>query len=199
MHIYFVRHGQKDVTKKDTLHEHYHRPLTEIGELQAKKLGEYMKTKHIHKIYSSDMNRAVLTAELANEHIYVPSVIHTSALRETSPVIDINNPDADKIKIKCWYDWDYKVGEAESYNEGKARFERYFYKDIIANAHADDAILIITHGRVLRLFLSDYLPNGKEIIRNIYKHVAITHAIFQNNQLNILAYNDQSYLPAELH
>ena len=52
----------------------------------------------------------------------------------------------------------------------------------------------------MRLFLSDYLEDGKEAIKTPYSHVAITHLAVdkKNKEIKIIKYNDNTYLPKKL-
>ncbi|MEK7497343.1 MAG: histidine phosphatase family protein [Patescibacteria group bacterium] len=72
------------------------------------------------------------------------------------------HPNRAEIKIKCWTDWKFKPENGESYNEGKDRFSKYFWDNIVATNKDEDNILVVSHGRIIRLFLSDFLVGGEE-------------------------------------
>ncbi|MEM3112306.1 MAG: histidine phosphatase family protein [Candidatus Anstonellales archaeon] len=200
MNIYLVRHAQKDTSSKSTQEDHYNRGLTEVGLEQAKELANHLSSYSITKIFTSDMPRAISTAEAIASKLGVSDVIKDRDLREADPCIIPDHPDRDKIKIQCWKEWDFKPENGESYNEGKGRFSDYFWNKIIKNNPDNDNVLIVSHGRVMRLFLSDYLEGGKEAIKTPYSHVAITHLKVnkRSKQIEIIKYNDNTYLPAEL-
>jgi len=200
MNIYLARHAQKDISDKTSPKDHFNREITSIGKKQAEALGHYFRAKNITKIYCSDMPRDLQTAEIVSNILKVDIVDKSHELREADSCLIPNHPQRDKIKILCWHNWNYKPPHGESYKEGKDRFTRYFKKGIINKLSKDDNVLIISHGRVLRLFLSDYLENGLEAIKPPYKYVAITHLRINSNsrKIKVLSYNDDSYLPNKL-
>ncbi|HSH04058.1 MAG TPA: histidine phosphatase family protein [Anaerolineae bacterium] len=70
MKLYFVRHGQSHVNLKDWDGGNQDMPLTELGRRQATSLGYWFKqyVPWVDAIYSSTMERARETAELAAGH-----------------------------------------------------------------------------------------------------------------------------------
>ncbi len=61
--ILLIRHGQTAWNKMKRLQGHSDIPLNEKGELQAIALGEALKQEPLDAIFSSDMQRALRTAE----------------------------------------------------------------------------------------------------------------------------------------
>lgn len=200
MNIYLVRHAQKDTSLKNTTESHYNRELTEMGIKQAKRLASRLAPYSINKIFSSDMPRAVQTAKVIASTLGIKHFCGSKNLREADPCVIPNHPNRDSIKILCWQKWDFKPEHGESYNEGKQRFASYLWKQIVENHDDGDNILIVSHGRVMRLFLSEFLKGGKEVIKEPYSHVAITHLKInkKSKKLEILRYNDNSFLPQNL-
>lgn len=200
MNIYLARHAQKDTSSKNTIEEHYDRNLTNIGLKQAEELAKYMIRFSISKIFSSDMPRAIQTVGAIALKTGATKIYKSKNLREADPCVIPNHPDRDKIKILCWRDWNFKPGLGESYNEGKQRFSNYFWKEIVGKSDDKDNILVITHGRILRLFLSEFLKEGKEAIREPYSYVAVTHLRVnkKSRKLRIIKYKNDSFLPKNL-
>ena len=58
-----VRHGQSVSNVRGTFTGQMDSPLTDLGILQAKRTAEYLKDRQIDAIYSSDLLRAMQTAE----------------------------------------------------------------------------------------------------------------------------------------
>lgn len=77
MNIYLIRHGQKKENDKN----HDALELTETGLIQADLLGKRMAKYNIERIYSSQMIRAIQTAEQINKYIQTEIVIRPD-LRE---------------------------------------------------------------------------------------------------------------------
>lgn len=63
--IYFVRHGQTDWNAQQLVQGHTDRALNIIGEKQAEELQEIFREIHFDMIFSSDLQRAKRTAEIA--------------------------------------------------------------------------------------------------------------------------------------
>lgn len=196
MNIYLVRHAQKDTSIKHKKKDDYDRDLTEVGLKQAKELAKYLISYSITKIFSSDMLRAIRTAEIIASYLNLPNIVKNRNLREIDPCIMPNHPDKDKIKLQCLKDWNFKTKLGESYNESKKRFSDYFWSEI-AKYHDKENILVVGHAQVIKLFLSDFLKNGRNIIKEPYSYAAITHLKInkKNMKLKVLVYNDNSFLP----
>jgi len=65
MKLYLVRHGQS-LANATRIHSGWSQvPLTEQGEADAARTGEYLKTLTFDRIYSSDLLRAIQTARIA--------------------------------------------------------------------------------------------------------------------------------------
>ncbi|HOP54967.1 MAG TPA: histidine phosphatase family protein, partial [Bacillota bacterium] len=61
--FYLVRHGTTQYNLENRFQGHLDIPLSNQGIEQAKKLADYLKDKKIDAIYTSDLKRAVQTAE----------------------------------------------------------------------------------------------------------------------------------------
>ena len=79
--IYLVRHGQTEWNIKGKTQGHGNSNLTEKGKTQAMELAEAMVKYPIDYIYSSDLGRAIETAEIIGDKFNL-DIIKTPALRE---------------------------------------------------------------------------------------------------------------------
>lgn len=77
----FIRHGQSVSNEKGIFTGHIDLPLTEIGKKQAENTAVFLKDYKIDAIYSSDLIRAVQTAE-PTAKIHGLEIIKTPNLRE---------------------------------------------------------------------------------------------------------------------
>ena len=77
MLLYLIRHGEKASKKENVMDIE----LTSMGFRQAELVGRRLADERIERIYTSDMIRAVQTAEKINEFLNVPLVIRSN-LRE---------------------------------------------------------------------------------------------------------------------
>ncbi|SER85345.1 histidine phosphatase family protein [Salipaludibacillus aurantiacus] len=66
--VYFIRHGQSEANLQGIIQGHAEFPLSELGEKQASLAGEWMSSVHLDAIYTSDLQRARVTAEAIAKH-----------------------------------------------------------------------------------------------------------------------------------
>lgn len=78
MNIYLIRHGRQNCKLYNV-----DVPLAAEGIEQARLLGQRLKNYNIDVVYSSDLIRAVETADIVNEYLEKPRVID-ERLRETN-------------------------------------------------------------------------------------------------------------------
>src|SRR5438552_2337453 len=67
--IYCVRHGTTDANNKNEFRGWMDIPLDAKGKAQAKLAGKYIQDHTVKAVYTSDLKRAVETAELAFPHM----------------------------------------------------------------------------------------------------------------------------------
>ena len=156
MIIYLVRHGKDDDTVRGGWSQH---PLTPEGIKQTEKLAERLAENiAIGHIYSSDLCRAMQTAEIIANKIKLP-VISLPQFRET------NNGDLAGMKNDIalvrypglfWNQlgWEqcYPGGESpKEFYERIATAWRDFSKKIISQS---EDVMLVTHGGVIHVILS---------------------------------------------
>ena len=79
--LYLVRHGQSAGNASGRFGGHSPTPLSELGEKQAKMTAQALARERINAIYSSDLLRAVKTAEPLSELLNLP-ITKTTSFRE---------------------------------------------------------------------------------------------------------------------
>ncbi len=79
--LIFVRHGQSEANLARVFAGHTDIPLTEQGHRQAENTARFLADYPISKIYSSDLTRAMQTAE-PTAHMHHLSIIPDECLRE---------------------------------------------------------------------------------------------------------------------
>ena len=79
--LFLIRHGQSDGNAEGRFGGHSPTPLSELGLLQAKATAEALAAEGVDHIYSSDLLRAVQTAEPLAEILGI-EINKTSAFRE---------------------------------------------------------------------------------------------------------------------
>lgn len=79
--LYLVRHGQSAGNAEGRFGGHSPTPLSDLGRHQADLTAKYLSKENIEAIYTSDLLRAVQTAEPLAKLLDLP-IIKTSAFRE---------------------------------------------------------------------------------------------------------------------
>ena len=157
MICYLCRHGKDDDTVRGGWSQS---PLTDEGVAQAAELASFVKRCDlgIQYIYSSDLPRAMQTAEAVAETLSLP-IIPMPAFRET------NNGDLAGMKNELaavnypglyWntLDWEQQYPGGESPREFYERICRAwedFQKEILSR---NENVLLVTHGGVIHVILS---------------------------------------------
>lgn len=80
--IIFTRHGQTEWNVARKMQGQLDSPLTEMGLLQARMLGAYLKDKSISAVYSSPLLRAQRTATIIRKEIGLENLELSPALKE---------------------------------------------------------------------------------------------------------------------
>jgi broad specificity phosphatase PhoE len=79
--LYIVRHGQTVDNLENRIQGHTDSPLTDLGVRQAEAVADRLASEYFAAIYSSDLGRAVRTAEIIASRLGIP-IQTTPLLRE---------------------------------------------------------------------------------------------------------------------
>jgi 2,3-bisphosphoglycerate-dependent phosphoglycerate mutase len=147
--LYLVRHGQSAGNAEGRFGGHSPTPLSKLGVQQAKLTAQSLAKENIDAIYTSDLHRAVQTAEPLAKLLDLP-IIKTSAFRERH----------------------VGVLEGLTFDESKEAFPKDYYALVNRNIHH-----VITKGESYRHLLRRATNELREILRNhqgekvvIYSH-----------------------------
>lgn len=142
--------------------------LNERGRLQAKALGARFADVPLDAIYSSNLNRAVETAGyVAAHHPGIPRT-RLPGLDEMSWGIYEGEPESERLQRmldEMYAHWDrgayeMQVEEGESIYEVRDR--ALASVENILHAQQGKTVLIVSHGRLLRVLLASILGDGLE-------------------------------------
>lgn len=159
--IYLVRHGETEWNRQGLLQGHNDSPLTEKGISQAQFLAQELEELTFDHIYSSDLKRAIDTAEIINKKKNTP-LSTSKLLRERKFGKYEGKPHAVfQNELKPY------TKQYQSLPPDKKKSFRYpgmesdeevidrlltFISDIQAK-HEDKSILLVTHSGIIRLIL----------------------------------------------
>ena len=174
--IYLIRHGEVDWNRKNSYVGSTDIPLNATGRSQAMQVAEHLKDKKISAVYSSNLMRARVTAEIIAEKFGIP-VTGVPAFQE----VDYGEWEGlSESEIKERYQDIYArwredpVGinapNGESFGELRDRAYPAFIR--IAEAHPDDNVVVVAHKSTNRVLLCRLL--GIDV--NLYRQIAQENA-----------------------
>lgn len=160
--IYLVRHGQTEWNEQGLILGQSESSLTKLGLEQVRNLRDVLKNIHFEAIFSSDLERALKTAEIiAQERILV---VKTSKLLREKRMgkyegkhTDILKEDNKKLvetykKLTDEQRWKFKrATDMESLEDISNRLLFFFHKT--APKYFDKTILIVSHEAIIQSLL----------------------------------------------
>ncbi|WP_025024660.1 histidine phosphatase family protein [Companilactobacillus nodensis] len=179
MKVYFVRHGLTMFNMMGKMQGWSDTPLTDEGVSVLEKTGEFLKNTHFDSIYSSDLKRAVDTANIIkNENLVSNTEIHlTKNLREMcfgafegdkgSDVLKyvvnkygkVTKSKTDdpftSISAKGFLKKSDPTGMAENVEDLSVRIEAVI-QQLLNENKIDSTILVVSHGAFLETLILKY-------------------------------------------
>ncbi|OQX65092.1 MAG: alpha-ribazole phosphatase [Anaerolinea sp. 4484_236] len=155
--LLLVRHGETDWNLEHRFQGQSDIPLNETGQQQAVALGKRLAGEEMDAIYASDLRRTWQTAlQIVAQHDL--EIIPEPRLREMSfgrweGLTFRQMTEEEPRIIDGWGEFMNTVGppEGESIPVFAARLQTAL--DVIAAAHPDQTVLLVTHGGVIMLLL----------------------------------------------
>ena len=196
--IYLVRHGRQSSSLCNV-----NVGLSEAGRKEARLTGERLKQYGIDALYSSDLLRALETAEIIRETMQFPDPVQIRpALRE------YNCGDMEGLTIeeqKAQYGWFLQRREEfvdVPYPGGESGAEVYarFYPELVKIAKSGARrIAVVTHGGAMRavlagIFLKDF--DRKLLFGRGLENCGITELLYreEDGQFYLERFNDYAHL-----
>ena len=153
-----VRHGQTDWNARGFLQGHTDVPLNEVGQEQARRLGERLSPVDLDVAYSSDLLRCTQTAELVVAGRDV-DVSHTERLREQAygrwegmSFSSIRDADPDLYAAMVGDYTSFTPPGGEDFRAVEARSAAFAAE--VRERHPSDNVLIVGHGAALRTLVT---------------------------------------------
>jgi probable phosphoglycerate mutase len=186
--IIIVRHGQTEWNIKGIRQGNLDSRLTEKGMAQAKALAQRLAREHFKALYSSDLGRAVQTAqEVAS--VTGHEIITDPRLRERHLGIfqglsgeEIKQKHPEEYKLHRSLGPDYVIPGGESVKQQVVR--NITYLNEIGSKHLGETIVVVTHGGVI----SGLFRHTFSIPFNAPRRFEFTNA-----GLNIFAYEEGNW------
>ena len=157
--IYLTRHGETEWNEKRIIQGHSDIPLNEKGKLQSEQLGEKLKDIHFEAVFSSDLIRAKRTAEIIILEKKL-AVVTTNALRERmfgrfegKHIDELRKILGELILFsKERQKKLFGLNDIENDEEVMGRFIPFIRE--VAVAYQGKSVLMVSHGGLMRAFLS---------------------------------------------
>ncbi len=188
MNIILIRHGQSEGNKSKIWQGYRPSSLTKKGRKQAKKVAEYVQNEKIDYIYSSDLKRALETAEIIAEKFPNISFDTNPLLREAYlgelegqphsvlPDWDINPPNgSETFDILC--------------KRAKILLEYLYFK------HPHDSLILVAHGGINKAIIETC--KGLNVYDKTYeqKNCCVNRIVFNGfDNAQVLSVNECDYL-----
>ena len=159
MICYIIRHGKDDETVRGGWSQH---PLTGEGIIQIEKMAESLRQKKeklsIKQIYTSDLHRAMQTAQILADELQVP-VVPLFQFRE------VNNGDLAGIKNDTalvrypglyWnqMEWEQSYPNGESPKQFYDRIKAAWFRFTDEIQSGNENVILVTHGGVIHIIRS---------------------------------------------
>ena len=182
--LILLRHGQSQWNLENRFTGWKNVPLTEKGEVEAKKAGELLK-KHniiIDRVFSSVLERANRTAEIAIKKAELNNLLENNKIimayseklneRDYGDLVGLNKQEtADKFgkdQVHIWRrSYDTPPPNGESLKDVVERVAPYFKENIKPLLDKGENILIAAHGNSLRAMMIELGMYKPEEISNI--------------------------------
>ena len=163
MICYLVRHGKDDGTVRGGWSG---QPLTEEGKAQADELASFVQGSDlaIKHIYSSDLLRAMQTAQSVADKLHLP-IVPMPEFREVNngDLAGIKNELANKMYPGLYWntlDWEQRYPGGESPREFYERISTAWDAFQKMALNRNENVLLVTHGGVINVILS--IVNGEK-------------------------------------
>lgn len=180
--FWFVRHGQTDWNRERRLQGWTDVELNSAGIDEAQRLGSAVEGIPFVHVYTSDLQRACVTAQIIQAHLTVPMMVDRrlrerrfGALEGTvrgSTLAREFEPDS----------------EAEADTEVLLRVDS-FLSEATAR-HGSGRLLVVTHGGIIRLLLRKFGCSPVKAIHN----TGVCRIALDGPQIRIVAVNSANHL-----
>ncbi len=166
--IFLIRHGETDWNVLRRLQGHSDIPLNANGTQQALSIQNDLRNLQLDKYFSSDLSRALQTAELATQLLNKPSLQMPAMIQTSKDLREVFLGDAEgltheeiqlRFGIDIWKDWTQNDPQlfhtrfpgGESKWEALHRFENYILEQ--CQRFPSQKLGFFSHGLIMRSFI----------------------------------------------
>ncbi len=203
LRLYLIRHGLTEWNNTRRLQGHTDVPLSEEGIKQANLIAERLSKVELNAVWSSDLNRARITAEIIAEAHSI-EVRSTQLLRETmlGEWEGLTQEDiiarGDEPKLKA-YHLDPMANRPPGGEPLECVWSRIIEaRDQIISSCPEGSVAVVGHGGSLRVFLCDALGLDVSGLRRIWlDNVSLSMLEYWESGSWVRLVNDTCHLHAD--
>ena len=199
--IYLIRHSQAEGNRYRMIQGSWDGEITEMGRRQIDALAERFAEIPVDAVYSSDLTRAMLTADAAARRDGLP-IQTRSALRELNAGpwercffgnICHDDPELGFRFIHDAENW--QIDGAETYEEVRTRALAELKR--IAEENEGKTVAVVSHGITIRCIISGItgIPLTDTERVPIFRNTAVSRLLWDGASFHIDFMNDASHLP----
>lgn len=199
MKLIIVRHGQTDHNATGTHMGQLDVPLNSHGVEQAELVAARLAHEKIDAVYSSDLQRAYVTAQQIAQFHPGLTVITDPLLRERNVGVLTGQPiqpeDSIRKSRSGGINRSKRPQNGESIDDVKARATDWLQKTL--TQHADDTVLVASHGLFLYILLEVAVEQGADVDREdfILANTSVTVLdVHPEGRATIVHLNDTQHL-----
>jgi len=192
--IYIARHGETTWNAEGRIQGWSDPELSPLGHSQSLALLEHLKDRPLRTIYSSDLQRAYLTAEPIARHLGLPILRQTELKEIGFGILEGKNLFQFDEELKDEWNrfkddrFSYRIPGAENYADVANRLKPFMER--ILNQHEDEEILIVGHRVVNRLLIGMFLEFSLEKTLKIEQTNDCLYLIERNRETRVFHFID---------
>ncbi|MDE2617116.1 MAG: histidine phosphatase family protein [Burkholderiales bacterium] len=198
--LILIRHGETDWNRELRFQGQLDVPLNAIGLEQARRVADRLALQPVHALVSSDLQRALQTAQALAQRAGYAAPLSESGLREQhfGMAEGLRAPDIQARHPQAWAQW-VRFDEHYAFDGGECT--RDFHVRVLgvlralAQRHAGQTLAVVTHGGVLDMVYRSALglslsgPRVSEI-----PNAGINRVRLQGEAIEILDWADTRHL-----
>jgi len=203
--VYIIRHAEAEGNLYRIVQGQQNSYLAESGKRQLKYIAERFRDVPLHALYSSDLRRALKTAEaIGAPHNLTPQ--QNPWLREINMGIcegmsfgDMMHMDPEAMFRFNNDPYNWSAEGAETYAECARRFLTALTD--IAEENEGKTVAVVSHSVVIRAALARLMNVPSAEMSKLLPHgdnTAVSLLHFENGEFSVEYFNDNSHLPTEL-
>jgi broad specificity phosphatase PhoE len=166
--FYFLRHGESEGNRTNTIQGHQDYPLSDLGRRHARAAGRWLADKDVELLYASPLERARETAEIIARESGAPLPVETTDLMELDTgvfsglsfeEIEDRYPEAWQLfRVESWE----SVPGAEPIASLYDRAERHWNRLVDDANEGAGVVVSVTHGGLLQWIVKATLGDSNQ-------------------------------------